>query len=378
MPCRIAPSHFGGCPRPAGAARHECGNSAAVVYGCAVALLSPLQTRSRPDDDLARVEAALRAAAVTGDEFLTEVTSHLIPAGGKRLRPAFVIASALALDPDGAAPAAVTDEMVRGGVAVELVHLGSLYHDDVMDDAETRRGIEAVNHRWGNLKAILAGDFLLAKASELAASLGTEVAALLAATIGRLCEGQVRELQLIYDRSRTEEQYLLAIQGKTAELYATSCRIGGLVSGVDPRSLERLTSFGLAYGMAFQIVDDVLDLVATDEELGKPSGNDLREGVYTLPVIRMLADSHPSREMLAELLGEPLDDERRDRARAIVVDSPEIATSVDTAQGYVSDALDALAPLDATPAVIGLRAAASNLLGTLPPIASRAGAAGRS
>ncbi len=359
MPCRIAPC-------------------AAVVYGCAVALLSPLQTRPCSDDDLARVEAALRAAAVTGDEFLTEVTSHLIPAGGKRLRPAFVIASALALNTDGATPEAVTDEMVCGGVAVELVHLGSLYHDDVMDDAETRRGIEAVNHRWGNLKAILAGDFLLAKASELAASLGTEVAALLAATIGRLCEGQVRELQLIYDRSRTEDQYLLAIQGKTAELYATSCRIGGLVSGVDPQSLERLTSFGLAYGMAFQIVDDVLDLVATDEELGKPSGNDLREGVYTLPVIRMLADSHPSRERLAELLGEPLDDERRDAARAIVVDSPEIATSVDTAQGYVSDALDALAPLDATPAVIGLRAAASNLLETLPPMASRAGAAGRS
>ncbi|WP_419944694.1 polyprenyl synthetase family protein [Candidatus Poriferisodalis sp.] len=343
-----------------------------------MALLSPLQTRPSPDDDLARVEEALRAAAVTGDDFLTEVTSHLIPAGGKRLRPAFVIASALAPDSDGAAHEAVTDEMVRGGVAVELVHLGSLYHDDVMDDAETRRGIEAVNHRWGNLKAILAGDFLLAKASELAASLGTEVAALLAATIGRLCEGQVRELQLIYDRSRTEDQYLLAIQGKTAELYATSCRIGGMVGGVDGETLDRLTSFGRAYGMAFQIVDDVLDLVATDEELGKPSGNDLREGVYTLPVIRMLADGHPANDSLRELLGEPLDDERRDRARTMIVDGPEIATSVDTAQGCVSDALDALAPLDATPAVIGLRAAASNLLGTLPPIASRANAAGRS
>ena len=329
-------------------------------------LLSPLQNRPGSEADLARVETALRAAAVTGDEFLTEVTSHLIPAGGKRLRPAFVIASALALDPDGGAPDAVTDDMVCGGVAVELVHQGSLYHDDVMDDAETRRGIESVNHRWGNLKAILAGDFLLAKASELAASLGTEVAALLAASIGRLCEGQVRELQLIYDRSRTEDQYYLAIQGKTAELYATSCRIGGLVAGADGETLDRLTTFGLAYGMAFQIVDDVLDLVATDEELGKPSGNDLREGVYTLPVIRMLADGQPAAERLGKLLGEPLDDERRDLARAIVVDSPEIASSVQTAQGYVHDALDALAPLDATPAVIGLRAAASNLLGTLP------------
>ena len=340
----------------------ERGNPAVVVYGCAVAPLSPLQARPTADDDLARVETTLRAAAVTGDEFLTEVTSHLIPAGGKRLRPAFVIASALALNPQGAAPTAVTDEMVCGGVAVELVHLGSLYHDDVMDDAQTRRGIEAVNHRWGNLKAILAGDFLLAKASELAASLGTDVATLLAATIGRLCEGQVRELQLIYDRSRTEDQYLLAIGGKTAELYATSCRIGGLVAGVDPATLECLSAFGLAYGMAFQIVDDVLDLVASDEQLGKPSGNDLREGVYTLPVIRMLANGHP----VGDLLGQPLDDAQRDEARAVVVAGSEIATSVETAQSYVSQALDALEPFDATPGVVGLRAAASNLLGVLP------------
>ena len=341
-----------------------------------MATLSPLQARPDAEADLARVESALRAAAVTGDEFLTEVTSHLIPAGGKRLRPAFVIASALALDPDGAAPDAVTDDLVCGGVAVELVHLGSLYHDDVMDDAETRRGIEAVNHRWGNLKAILAGDFLLAKASELAASLGTEVAALLAATIGRLCEGQVRELQLIYDRSRTEDQYFLAIQGKTAELYATSCRIGGLVAGVDGETLDRLTSFGLAYGMAFQIVDDVLDLVASDEELGKPSGNDLREGVYTLPVIRMLAGGHADADRLSELLGEPLDDDRRDRARAIVVDGPEIASSVQTAQRYVTAALDALAPFDDTPGAVGLRAATSNLLGALPSSAGAAAATG--
>lgn len=376
MPCRNAPSRFEGCSRPPTDARHECGNSAAVVYGCAVALLSPLQARPSAHDDLARVESALRAASVTGDDVFTEVTSHLIPAGGKRLRPGFVIASALATEPDGTAPDAITDEMVCGGVAVELVHLGTLYHDDVLDEAETRRGIASVNHRWGNVKAILAGDFLLAKASELAASLGIEVAALLAATIGRLCEGQVRELQLIYDRSRTEDQYFLAIRGKTAELYATSCRIGGLVAGVDGETLDRLTSFGRAYGMAFQIVDDVLDLVASDEDLGKPSGNDLREGVYTLPVIRTLAAGYPDGERLSELLGGPLDDDRRDRARAIVVDGPEIASSVQTAQRYVTAALDALVPLNATPGVVGLRAAASNLLSTLPSSARAAAAAG--
>jgi heptaprenyl diphosphate synthase len=313
-------------------------------------------------DDLDRVESALRQAAITDDDFLTEVASHLIPAGGKRLRPAFVVASALALRADGADDDAVSEDMIRGGVAVELVHLGSLYHDDVMDDAETRRGIEAVNHRWGNLKAILAGDFLLAKASELAASLGTEIAELLAATIGRLCEGQVRELQLIYDTSRTEPQYLQAIGGKTADLYATSCRIGALVAGSDRDTVERLTTFGHAYGIAFQIVDDILDLVATDEQLGKPSGNDLREGVYTLPVIRMLADG----DEVGRLLGGPLDEATRDKARAEVVAGGHITTSIATAREYVDLGLAALADMEDTPAVTGLRAATSNLLSSLP------------
>ena len=323
--------------------------------------LTPLQYRADPAADLARVEKALREAAKTDDDFLTEVASHLIPAGGKRLRPAFLIASALSLDVAGDKAESLTEEMVRGGVAVELVHLGSLYHDDVMDEAETRRGIEAVNHRWGNLTAILAGDFLLAKASELAASLGTEVAELLAATIGRLCEGQVRELQLIYDVSRSEEQYLQAISGKTAALYATSCRIGGIVGGAERTVIDQLTEFGHAYGMAFQVVDDILDLIATDEELGKPSGNDLREGVYTLPVIRMIASGDPVRE----LLGNPLDEETRVRARAAVVGGPEIATSVATAQSFVDKALSTLQDLPATTGVQGMRDAATNLLSAL-------------
>jgi len=326
-----------------------------------VVSLTPLQHRVDPNADLQSVEAALRAAATTEDDFLTEVASHLIPAGGKRLRPAFVIAAALCLDPKGDQPERLTDEMVRGGVAVELVHLGSLYHDDVMDEAETRRGIEAVNHRWGNLTAILAGDFLLAKASELAASLGTEVAELLAATIGHLCEGQVRELQLIYDINRNEEQYLQAISGKTAELYATSCRIGGIVGGAERAVVDQLTEFGHAYGMAFQVVDDILDLIATDEELGKPSGNDLKEGVYTLPVIRMIASGDP----IAELLGQQLDEEVRDQARAAVIEGPEIATSIATAQMYVDKALSALVALPDTPAVRGMRDAATNLLSAL-------------
>src|SRR5436190_17936334 len=139
------------------------------------------------------VEEALRDAVRSDDAYLTEIASHLIVAGGKRVRPLFAIASASA-----SGQANPSDEVVLGGVAVELVHLGSLYHDDVIDEAPTRRTVESVNARWGNLTAILAGDFLLARASEIAASIGTEVAGLLAATIGRLCQGEVSELRPAY------------------------------------------------------------------------------------------------------------------------------------------------------------------------------------
>ena len=154
-------------------------------------------------------------------------------------------------------------DVVRGGVSCELVHLGSLYHDDVMDEADTRRGVETVNAKWGNLQAILAGDFLLARASEIAASLGTEVAGLLARTIGWLCEGQIEELRHTYDVTRAEGSYLASIHGKTASLYGTAARIGGIVAGHDRVAIDALTEYGNAYGTVFQIVDDILDVTAT-------------------------------------------------------------------------------------------------------------------
>jgi geranylgeranyl pyrophosphate synthase len=325
-----------------------------------VAALSPLQCHADSTDVLRRVEAALQEAVTADDEFLTEVASHLLVAGGKRLRPSFVVAAGTVHDPEPD----VTHDLVRAGASVELVHLGSLYHDDVMDEAALRHGVEAVNARWGNLKAILAGDFLLARASEIAASLGTEVAELLAATIARLCEGQVRELQRIYDVGRTEEQYLAAISGKTAALYASSCRIGALVAGLPDDEVDRLTRFGTTYGMAFQVVDDVLDVVASDEQLGKPSGKDMVEGVYTLPVIRMLLQE-PHGD-LAALLGRPLDDAEREKARDLVRSDGAIASCITTARGYCEEAAELLAPFGATPSATGMRHAALNLLRALP------------
>ena len=297
-------------------------------------------------DGLRRTEDELRKVVESDDPFLTEVARHLIDAGGKRVRPALAITASLVLDED---PDVALWAVIRGGVAVELVHQGSLYHDDVMDDAETRRTVQSVNARWGNLEAILAGDYLLARASEIAADLGTEVAGLLAATIAALCEGQIREVRHAFDVDRSEEAYLASISGKTASLLATAARIGAIVADHSRDVVDAVTDFGHNYGMAFQVVDDLLDVTATDEELGKPSGNDLVEGTYTLPVIRALAG--PAGDDLRSLLGGPIDSAGRDRARELVRADGAISSTRETAVGYLADARVAIAGLPANPAV---------------------------
>jgi heptaprenyl diphosphate synthase len=330
-----------------------------------VAAVNPLTVMPSMAQDLARVETRLVESATTQDPTLTEIATHLIAAGGKRVRPGFTIAAAataMALD----APA--SEDAVTGGVAVELVHLGSLYHDDVMDEAEVRRTVDSVNARWGNLRAILAGDFLLARASELAASLGVEVAGLLAATIGRLCEGQLLELQHAFDTARTEELYLRSIDGKTASLLASSCRIGGLVAGLPRDQIDALTEFGHSYGMAFQVVDDVLDLVASEAEMGKPVGHDLDEGVYTLPVLYSLAGPHGAE--LRSLLGGALDEASRERAAAMVRDGDGIDRAIARASEFAAQARTALALLPESPGVEGLSAAADYLLDSVEAAAA--------
>jgi len=322
-----------------------------------VVSLAPLLSLPCLEDDLARVEKALLANVRTGDPFLSEVASHLITAGGKRLRPAL----AVAVGELGGGPA--DDDVIMGAVAVELVHLGSLYHDDVMDEARTRRTVESVNARWGNLVAILAGDFLLARASEIAASLGTEIAGLLAATIGKLCEGQVRELAQTFDVTRSEDSYLVSIAGKTAALMATACRVGAITAGLDRGGVEALTAYGERVGMVFQIVDDILDVVATDEELGKPAGNDLVEGVYTLPVIRALAES----EALRKLLGAPLERHEVEEARALVRANGSVAAAVDVARGYAAESVRALGRVGGTgPVVDALATLGDHLIENIP------------
>ncbi|MDQ3575747.1 MAG: polyprenyl synthetase family protein [Actinomycetota bacterium] len=310
------------------------------------------------EDELTGFEDTLRRSVHTADPFLTEVAGHLIQAGGKRLRPALVMASAIAGGAD------VTGDVVEGGISVELVHLGSLYHDDVLDGASDRRGVDSVNARWGNLVAILSGDFLLARASEIAASLGTEVAGLLAATIARLCVGQVSELKSAFDVSRTTSAYLEAIAGKTASLMASSCRIGALTAGLSRPRVDALTAFGDSLGMVFQIRDDVLDVVGTQAALGKPPGQDLVEGIYNLPVIHALADPDAGPE-LRGLLGRPVDPPERDKARAIVRGTKSIAAALDIGSAYADRAAEAVEALPPSPATAAMARLGHELLADL-------------
>ncbi len=298
-------------------------------------------------------------SVLTGDAFLDEVTTHLLSAGGKRLRPVLALATATA----GSRPA--TNEDLLGAVSVELVHLASLYHDDVMDEATMRRNVESVNARFGNLVAIVAGDFLLARSAEIAAGLGVEIAQLLAATLGELCQGQVAEVRAAFQVGRSREEYASAISGKTASLMATSCRIGALTGGLPRTEVESFTEFGRAFGMIFQVRDDILDVIATEAELGKPAGQDLAEGIYTLPVLLTLSDPLAGPE-LGPLLGRPLDQPERDKARSIVAESGAIAQSVAVARRYAEEAAAAAASGQSAELASGLANLAHSLVDDLP------------
>ena len=304
--------------------------------------------------DLARLESLLAESVIFGDPYLDSVTTHLIYAGGKRLRPLLAVASATS----GARDA--TPEDLLGGVALELMHLASLYHDDVMDEAEVRRNVDSVNARYGNLIAIVAGDYLMARSAAIAADLGTDVAGLLARTLAWLTRGQISEVRTAFSVERTEAEYFEAIEGKTASLMASSCRVGALTAGLSTEETEALTEFGRCFGMIYQLRDDVLDIIATDNQLGKPAGQDLAEGIYNLPTLFALRDPLIGEE-LRGVLGHSLDDEDRERARKLVVATNGIERTLAAAQSFLAQAHLALAVVPDD----GLRAGFSSLIESL-------------
>jgi heptaprenyl diphosphate synthase len=287
------------------------------------------------ESDVKRLESLLAESVIFGDQYLDSVTTHLIYAGGIRLRPLLALASATS----GAREA--TREDLLGAVAIELMHLASLYHDDVMDEAEIRRNVDSVNARYGNLIAIVAGDYLMARSATIAADLGAEAAGLLARTLAWLTRGQVAEVHTAFSVTRSESNYYEAIEGKTAALMASSCRMGALTAGLSEGESAALTEYGRCFGMVFQLRDDILDIVATSNQLGKPAGQDLAEGIYNLPTLFALRDNNVGDELRA-LLGTSLDDDEREKARKLVIATDGIGQTILAAQRFLDLAHDAL------------------------------------
>ncbi|MGI9585808.1 MAG: polyprenyl synthetase family protein [Acidimicrobiia bacterium] len=253
-------------------------------------------------DRMAEVELRLSEVTQADTAFLTEIAQHLLSAGGKRYRPLLAQVAAELGSNTGSEP-------VEAGVAVELVHLGSLYHDDVIDEADSRRGQTSVNTNWTNTVAILAGDFLLARASEIASPLGEEAVTLIARTYAQLCEGQVSELVYTDDVVHGPAGYHTVIGGKTASLIRTSARLGAMTGGADAEAVEAISEWAWEMGLVFQMTDDVLDLIADEQFLGKPAGSDIGEGTFTLPVL--LAAEGPDGDRIRTLIadGQPYSDE---------------------------------------------------------------------
>lgn len=285
---------------------------------------------------LALVEEELSRQAGADTPFVTEAANHIISAGGKRFRPLLVT-----LCSQFGKPVADVD-LVRAAVVMELTHVASLYHDDVMDEASIRRGAESANSRWGNSVAIMVGDFLFARASETVAKLGTEYVALQARTFSRLVQGQIAETRGPQPDEDPLEHYLQVVSDKTASLISAAAVFGAMVSDASAEIVESLREFGEQIGSVFQLSDDIIDITST--RTGKTPGTDLREGVATLPTLMLQASTDPADDELKDLLTADLMDQHNlDRALAglrasHVIDEAraEVQRRADLARGYLA------------------------------------------
>lgn len=265
--------------------------------------------------DLEQLEEQLiEAVSSPEDDLVTEVGTHLVTSGGKRIRPALCLLAA-----HGGASFSLARTLPLA-TALELIHTASLVHDDVIDKADTRRGAPTANAKWDNKIAILAGDYIFARAFRLVAenSYGDHVANRLAQLVGNLSVGEIIQDKQMYKAERDEKDYYDRIQKKTADFLEICCELGALVGGMEPQEAKCLAEYGHCIGMAFQITDDLLDILETSEQIGKPAGNDIRQGIVTLPVLRALSVSPAHDELLAIVTDPGMTDEMAARALAIV------------------------------------------------------------
>jgi heptaprenyl diphosphate synthase len=288
-------------------------------------------------DGLERVESLLSSAVGSDHPFVREAAGHLVAAGGKRFRPVLALLAAHLGDP-------TAPEVVRAAVVCELTHLATLYHDDVMDEAAVRRGAPSANSRWTNSIAILTGDFLFARASDLLADLGPEAVRIQAQTFERLVTGQIRETVGPQAGEDPVAHYLAVLADKTGSLVATSARFGASFAGVDEALVHALTAFGEEVGVAFQLSDDLLDIVSEDGASGKSPGTDLREGVATLPVLLALADDDPAGARLRALVSAPIaDDDEHAEALELLRSSAALVRATEVLGEYAGRARERLA-----------------------------------
>jgi heptaprenyl diphosphate synthase len=293
---------------------------------------------------LEAVEEQLRHAVKSSYPFVTETSLHLVDAGGKRFRPLLVLLAAQF--GDAGAPG-----VVPSAVVVELTHLATLYHDDVMDEAAIRRGAASANSRWGNSIAILTGDFLFARASDILADLGPECVRIQARTFERLVHGQIRETVGPETDGDPIEHHLRVLADKTGSLIGTSARFGAMLAGADEGVAEILTRYGERIGVAFQLSDDLLDVVSETGQSGKTPGTDLREGVATLPALLLSRTTDPGSEQLRSLLSGPIEeDDDVEEALALLRAHPVLGQARDVLRGWADEALAAIAPLPECPA----------------------------
>jgi heptaprenyl diphosphate synthase len=252
--------------------------------------------------DLKKVEDLMRSHIKGDYPLVVETSRHLVEAGGKRLRPLLTLLSAQFGDP-------TNYDIIKAAVCCELTHLATLYHDDVMDDAALRRGVVSANKKWDNAVAILTGDYLFSKVSDMLADIGPEAVKLQAKTFERLVIGQIKETQGKSEGLSQIDHYMKVVADKTGSLIATSARFGALLSGASMEVVETLTKFGEKIGVAFQVADDLLDIASTETASGKTPGTDLKEGVPTLVTLFVMADNDSADKVLIEKLSKPISEE---------------------------------------------------------------------
>lgn len=288
------------------------------------------------EEDLRQVEAAIEEALESSDELLAAVSTHLLRAGGKRIRPALVVLSSKfpGVDPERVVPVAV---------AVELLHMATLVHDDVVDNATLRRGRPTVNAAWSNQVAVLTGDYLFAKCFSMLAQTGNNrLVRLMADVVHEMSRGELAQMESYFDLGQTEEKYYQRIAQKTGYLIAESCRLGGIIAGVDEAEIDALYRYGMGIGLSFQIADDLLDFVGSQDQVGKPVCGDLKLGILTLPVIHALAHAPRRRELEAIIAGRQITDEMVEVVRSILEEAGSFEYARQRAEELVARAVAAL------------------------------------